>query len=157
ELSRWVKYAKKKVGNRITKEEKEDFEKFRENIKKKYQVELENIGNKWEEKDVEDLRGWWKILFIKNSERVEKEKLKQIEEDIEKRCQMIDGDQERMLASLLEKPFKCAIIDKIIESSNNSRTLISEPLQVKEKQEISFRNNLGKGVLKLKPWEKNGH
>ncbi|CAG8816729.1 86_t:CDS:1, partial [Gigaspora rosea] len=49
--------------------------------------------------------GWWKILFIKNSERVEKEKLKQIDENIEKRCQMIDGDQGRMLASLLEKPF----------------------------------------------------
>ncbi|CAG8763456.1 9553_t:CDS:1, partial [Gigaspora rosea] len=119
----------KKVGNEVMEEEKEDFKKFKENIKKKCQVELENIDNKWKEKGVEDLRGWWKILFIKNSERVEKEKLKQIEENIEKCCQMIDGDQGRMLASLLEKPFKCAIIDRIIESSNNSRALISEPLQ----------------------------
>ncbi|CAG8827754.1 18246_t:CDS:2, partial [Gigaspora rosea] len=93
---RWVKYAKKKVGNEVMKEEKEDFEKFREYIKKKYQ----------EEKNVEDLRGWWKILFIKNLERVEREKLKQIKENIEKRCQIIDGDQRRMLASLLEKHLK---------------------------------------------------
>ncbi|CAG8658695.1 121_t:CDS:2, partial [Gigaspora rosea] len=45
ELSRWIKYAKKK-GNEVTKEEKGDFEKFKENIKKKYQVELENIDKK---------------------------------------------------------------------------------------------------------------
>ncbi|CAG8795386.1 9111_t:CDS:2, partial [Gigaspora rosea] len=123
----------------------------------KVHKEEKNIGNKWEKKDVEDLRGWWKILFIKNSERVEKEKLKQIEENIEKHCQIIDGGQGRILASLLEKLFKCAIIDRIIESSNNSRVLISELLQVKKKQEISSRDNLGKEVSKLKPWEKNGH
>ncbi|CAG8799805.1 12810_t:CDS:2, partial [Gigaspora rosea] len=140
ELSRWVKYAKKKVGNEVMKEEKEDFEKFREYIKKKYQ----------EEKDIEGLRGWWKILFIKNSERVEREKLKQIKENIKKHCQIIDGDQRRMLASLLEKPFKCAIIDKIIESSNNSRTLISKPLQVKKKTRDSFQRQFRKRGFKTK-------
>ncbi|CAG8655637.1 23305_t:CDS:2, partial [Gigaspora rosea] len=83
-----------KMDNEMTKEEKEDFKKFKE-----YQEEV--------------------------PERVEKEKLKQIYENIEKCCQMIDGDQGRMIASLLEKPFKCAI-DRLIESTNNSRTLISE-------------------------------
>ncbi|CAG8753279.1 19522_t:CDS:1, partial [Gigaspora rosea] len=29
ELSRWVKYTRKKVGNKVTEEEKEDFEKFK--------------------------------------------------------------------------------------------------------------------------------
>ncbi|CAG8753278.1 19521_t:CDS:2, partial [Gigaspora rosea] len=41
--------------------------------------------------------------------------------------------------------------------SDDRRALISELLQVKEKQEISSRDNLGKGASKLKPWKKNGH
>src|SRR5260363_218461 len=99
ELGRWVRKGKRKIGRDMTEEDRKDFGLFKENIRKKFQIEIENIGEKWEDKDIEDLSGWWKILFNKNSDRIEKEKLKQIEWCIERRCQMIDGEQGRMLAS----------------------------------------------------------
>src|SRR5260363_107885 len=124
----------------MTEEDRKDFGLFKENIRKKFQIEIENIGEKWEDKDIEDLSGWWKILFNKNSDRIEKEKLKQIEWCIERRCQMIDGEQGRMLASLLEKPFNHVVVDKLLENQNNIRVLTCDPGKVKEKTKEFFQN-----------------
>ncbi|CAG8660809.1 18056_t:CDS:2 [Gigaspora margarita] len=46
------------LGRDTTEEDRKDFGLFRENIKKKFQIEIENIGRKWEDKDIEDLSGW---------------------------------------------------------------------------------------------------
>ncbi|CAG8846227.1 14880_t:CDS:1, partial [Gigaspora margarita] len=68
-----------------------------------------------------------------NSDRIEKEKLKQIEWCIKRRCQMIDGKQGKMLASLLEKPFNHVVVDKLLKNQNNIRVLTCDPEKVKEK------------------------
>ncbi|CAG8802284.1 3826_t:CDS:2, partial [Gigaspora margarita] len=67
-----------------------------------------------------------------NSDRIEKEKLKQIEQYIKRRCQIIDEEQGRMIVSLLEKPFNHAVIDKLLKNQNNTRVLTcdSEKAQV---------------------------
>ncbi|CAG8741086.1 12448_t:CDS:2 [Gigaspora margarita] len=132
ELGRWVRKVKRKIGRDMTKEDKKNFGLFRDNIRKKFQIEIENIGGKWKDKDIEDLSGWWKILFNKNSDRIEKEKLKQIEWCIERRYQMIDSEQGRMLASLLEKSFNHVIVDKLLKNQNNTRVLTCNSKKVKE-------------------------
>ncbi|CAG8676520.1 41865_t:CDS:2, partial [Gigaspora margarita] len=58
---------------------------------------------------------------------------------IERRCQMIDGEQERMLASLLEKPFNHIVVDKLLENQNNTRVLTCDPEKVKEKTKEFFQ------------------
>ncbi|CAG8762082.1 45675_t:CDS:2, partial [Gigaspora margarita] len=133
ELGRWVRKGKRKIGKDMTKEDKKNFGLFRKNIRKKFQIKIENISEKWEDKNIEDLSGWWKILFNKNSNRIEKKKLKQIEWCIERQWQMIDGEQGRMLASLLKKPFNHVVVDKLLENQNNIRVLICDPEKVKEK------------------------
>ncbi|CAG8735989.1 44818_t:CDS:1, partial [Gigaspora margarita] len=42
----------------MTEEDRKDFGLFRKNIRKKFQIEIENIGEKWENKDIEDLSEW---------------------------------------------------------------------------------------------------
>ncbi|CAG8792783.1 41239_t:CDS:2, partial [Gigaspora margarita] len=115
ELGRWVRKGKKKIGSDITKKDKKDFGLFRENIRKKFQIEIENI------------------------DRIEKKKLKQIEWCIERRCQMINGEQGKIIASLLEKPFNHTIIDKLLENQNNTRVLTCDPEKVKEKTKEFFQ------------------
>ncbi|CAG8689482.1 36860_t:CDS:2, partial [Gigaspora margarita] len=44
------------LGRDMTKEDRKDFGLFRKNIKKKFQIEIENIGRKWEDKDIENLK-----------------------------------------------------------------------------------------------------
>ncbi|CAG8809841.1 21317_t:CDS:2 [Gigaspora margarita] len=46
ELGRWVRKGKRKIGSNITEEDRKDFGLFRENIRKKFQIEIENIGRK---------------------------------------------------------------------------------------------------------------
>ncbi|CAG8772108.1 34379_t:CDS:2, partial [Gigaspora margarita] len=49
--------GKRKIGSDMTEEDRKDFGLFRENIRKKFQIEIENIGGKWEDKDIENLSG----------------------------------------------------------------------------------------------------
>ncbi|CAG8584794.1 17356_t:CDS:2 [Gigaspora margarita] len=56
ELGRWVRKGKRKIGRDMTKEDRKDFGLFRENIRKKFQIEIENIGRKWKDKEIEDLK-----------------------------------------------------------------------------------------------------
>ncbi|CAG8843533.1 33361_t:CDS:2, partial [Gigaspora margarita] len=119
ELGRWVRKGKRKIGRKMTEEDRKDFGLFRENIKKKFQIEIENIGGH------------------RGLERMEK--LKQIEWCIERRCQMIDREQGRMLASLLEKLFNHVVVDKLLENQNNTRVLICDPEKVKEKTKEFFQ------------------
>ncbi|CAG8799799.1 22636_t:CDS:2, partial [Gigaspora margarita] len=105
------------------------------------EVALDSI---WEALEKEDLSGWWKILFNKNSNKIEKEKLKQIEWYIERQYQMIDGEQRRILASLLEKLFNYVVVDKLLENQNNTRVLICNSEKVKEKTKKFFQKQFRK-------------
>ncbi|CAG8842430.1 18325_t:CDS:2, partial [Gigaspora margarita] len=55
ELGRWVRKGKRKIGRDMTEEDRKNFGLFRKNIRKKFQIEIENIDGKWEDKDIEDL------------------------------------------------------------------------------------------------------
>ncbi|CAG8841306.1 10948_t:CDS:2, partial [Gigaspora margarita] len=58
--------------------------------------------------------------------KIEKEKIKQIKRCIERRYQMIDGEQGKIIVSLLEKPFNHAVIDRLLENQNNTKVLICD-------------------------------
>ncbi|CAG8653546.1 1247_t:CDS:2 [Gigaspora margarita] len=47
--------------------------------------------------------------------------------------------QERMIASLLEKPFNYAVVNKLLENQNNTRVLTCDPEKVKEKTKEFFQ------------------
>ena len=56
---------------------------------------------------------------------MEIKKRKEIEDSIEKRCQMIDDKQEKMLISLLDKPTKKIKIDQLIKEENDKKRLLT--------------------------------
>ncbi|CAG8789619.1 46269_t:CDS:2, partial [Gigaspora margarita] len=58
ELDRLVRKGKRKIGSDMTKEDRKNVGLFRENIRKKFQIEIENIDGKWEDKDIKDLSRW---------------------------------------------------------------------------------------------------
>ncbi|CAG8722814.1 17060_t:CDS:2 [Gigaspora margarita] len=91
----------------MTEEDKKNFGLFRENIRKMFQIEIENIDGKWEDKDMEDLT-------------------------------------RRMIASLLEKPFNHAVIDRLLENQNNIRVLTYDPEKVKKKTKEFFQKQFRK-------------
>ncbi|CAG8831948.1 21121_t:CDS:2, partial [Gigaspora margarita] len=56
ELGRWVRKGKRKIERDMTEEDRKDFGLFRENIRKKFQIEIKNIDRKWEDKNIENLK-----------------------------------------------------------------------------------------------------
>ncbi|CAG8655588.1 24355_t:CDS:1, partial [Racocetra persica] len=57
----------------------------------------------------------------------EQQKRAEIEENIERKYQMIDRKQGRMIASLLEKPFKKIQINRLLVNYELQRELITNP------------------------------
>jgi hypothetical protein len=91
---------------------------------------------------IENLKGWWKISYARRSSEIETLKRREIKESIEKRCQMINGKQGKMLTSLLNRLSSKIKIDRLIEDTNGYRELIVEPLAVLDKTKKHFQNQL---------------
>ncbi|CAG8819522.1 9054_t:CDS:2, partial [Gigaspora margarita] len=78
----------------------------------------------WNHDILEDLKSWWKILRARRVSELESQKKKEIEESIEKRCQMIEDKQGVMLTSLLDRNFRKVKLDRLLEVENNRKKLI---------------------------------
>ncbi|CAG8857140.1 12297_t:CDS:2, partial [Gigaspora margarita] len=83
-------------------------------------------GKKKIESDIteEDRKFLGYLERISENRRQEHKGLEQI--CIERRYQIIDEEQGRTIASLLEKPFNHTVVDKLLENQNNTRVLICD-------------------------------
>ena len=138
-LSRWLRKAKRKINIMLDSEEKESFNREIRKINKKFQVDIQEVKDKWSENSLEDLKGWWKILKEKNQRELEVATRKEINEKINRRCEMIHNAQGKMIASLLNKPLKKIKLEKLIVKEGLYHTLISEEKQVLEKTRDHFQ------------------
>ncbi|CAG8832120.1 25543_t:CDS:1, partial [Gigaspora margarita] len=64
---------------------------------------------------IQDLKKWWMMLSQKDKADRNRAKLKEIQENINDKCEIIDKKQDKILASLLNKPFNKNKIDKLIK------------------------------------------
>ena len=77
-----------------------------------------DLAQSWSQELIENLKGWWKILRARRVSELESQKRKEIEDNIERRCQMIDEKQGKMLISLLDKPTKKIQLDRLFSEEN---------------------------------------
>ena len=118
-----------------------------------------DLAQNWTQELVDDLKGWWRILQARRASELEIEKRKEIEDSIEKRCQMIDGKQGKMLISLLDKPSKKIKIDRLIKEADGSRKLFIEADEVLDETKKHYQNqfrsrNFDQEILKER-WMEN--
>ena len=76
-------------------------------------------------------------------QKINQEKEKRIRENIEKRYNIIVKAQKRMLNSILEKPWKKIIIDKVIvekEKERGALDLITDPDKVKREIDTYYKD-----------------
>ncbi|CAG8795683.1 15036_t:CDS:1, partial [Gigaspora margarita] len=59
----------------------------------------------------------------KNAQELEQAQIKIINNRISERCEMIDGNQGKMLASLLDKPFSKIKINQLLTRDEKARRL----------------------------------
>ncbi|CAG8738366.1 26752_t:CDS:2, partial [Gigaspora margarita] len=103
----------------------------------------------WITKESEITR-WWMIPSQKDKADRNRAKLKEIQEKINNRYEIIDGKQDKMLASLLDKPFSKIKIDRLVKEEEEDLIIlesISSKLNFKavkalEKLNIFYINQL---------------
>jgi hypothetical protein len=130
ELQQIIKKAKIRKNQEIEKEEKEEINNKLKNIGKEIGVTLPKLHKQWSEAWIDDIKGWQRILKDKRKEEWERALKKQIEENINKRCEMIKTDQGRMIASLLNKPYKKITLDRFMTQTEDEASLTTEPKAV---------------------------
>jgi len=80
---------------------------------------------------IKDIKGWQKLLQKKKKKELKQDQRRQIEENIDKRCEIIKTDQGKMIASLLNKLYKKITLDRFIEQEEKLTNLTVEPELVK--------------------------
>jgi len=139
QLGRWISLEKKNVKLGLIFENIEDFNIIVEYINERHKTSIEKITEVWTEEIISDIRGWWKILYKRRAEEIEKQRLKEIEQNIKKRCQMINSKQERILMSLLNKPLNKIRINKLVKLEDLKRKLITNSQEELEKTKKHFQ------------------
>ncbi|CAG8650911.1 6426_t:CDS:2 [Gigaspora rosea] len=84
-------------------------------------------------------KSWWKIMKKRNSKVIENATNKEISRRIKERCEMISLNQRKMIASLLNKPYKKVKLNKLLEKEGLYIRLISNPKQVLDKTRAHFQ------------------
>jgi hypothetical protein len=149
ELQRLVKYAKTKRGQKVTEADKSEVNGNLKMLGKKVGARLPKIQRQWSDAWIEDIKGWQKILQEKKKKEWEQKQRKQIEDNIDKRCEMIKTDQGKMIASLLNKPYKKVTLDRIIEQTEEETRLVTEAELVKEATVEHYKKQFRKRNTKL--------
>ena len=84
----------------------------------------------------------------------EKEQRRQIEENIDKRCAMIKTNQGKMIASLLNRPYKKIVLDRFIKQSEKEMVLRTEPEDIRKGIAEHYKNQFRKRTTKLEGMSK---
>ncbi|CAG8754470.1 6816_t:CDS:10, partial [Gigaspora margarita] len=145
--SKWIRKGKKNQNQKIDAALKKEMTLSIREINKKLNIEIASVGEQWLSELIQNLKGWWMILSQKDKTNKNYAKLKKIQERINDRCEMIDGKQDKILASLLDKPFNKIKINKLVKENGLQRSLLLERDEIlahtKEhfKRQISFKPN----------------
>ena len=105
QLERCVRLERKNIEIGFLKENIKELNEEIEHINQQHDIYIEKAQLQWSEELITDLKGWWQILRARRVCEIEKIKRKEIEKNIEKRCAKINGEQRKMLTSLLDKPY----------------------------------------------------
>src|ERR1043165_7155343 len=95
------------------------------------------------------MKGWQKLLQEKKKKDWKRSQRRQIEESIDRKCEMIKTDQGKMIASLLNKPYKKITLDRFIEQEEEMMNLIVEPELVKTDIAEHYKRQFRKRNMKL--------
>jgi len=101
----------------------------------------------WEKEWFDEVKNWIKILEKRANLEEQKRKEKCIVENIEKRYGLIGKNDKLMLNSILERPWRKILIDKVLkrEGSNHSvGELISEPYKIKKEVKEFYQGHFKK-------------
>jgi hypothetical protein len=142
QLGRWISIGKINIRVGLTKDNIKELNEELHYINYQQKTYIDTTQSEWSQELIEDLKGWWKILYTRRTSEIEALRQKEIKDFTEKRCQMIRNDQGKMINSLLDKPYKKIQIDKIIEEIDGQRKLFTEPLAILEKTKDHFQNQL---------------
>jgi len=130
-LQRLIKYAKTRKDQEVTEKEKSETNEQIKALGSKTGAKLPKLQRHWSHAWIEDMKGWQKILQERKKKDWERTQRRQIEENIDKRCEMIKTDQEKMLASLLNKLYKKILLDRLIKQVEEKTYLITKSEEVK--------------------------
>jgi len=67
-----------------------------------------------------------------------------INEHVDQRCEMIRDNQRRMINSLLEKPYKKVVIDRLLINERGVKELFNEPKEVLKRTADHFQKQFKK-------------
>jgi len=90
----------------------------------------------------DDMKGWWRIINKKRSDEIERWKRKEIEDCIERRCEMIANNQGKMLNSLLNRPHSKVVVDRLFKEEGATKVLVTSPSKVREETKIHYENQM---------------
>ncbi|CAG8783387.1 23040_t:CDS:2 [Gigaspora margarita] len=96
-----------------------------------------------------DIKGWRDLFIKRNPTEIEQSKTKEIALRIEKRCEIIENQQGRMIKSLLNKPFRKVTIDKYISKNGLNNKIVLDSEEIKLKVNNHFQNQFRKRSVKL--------
>src|SRR5260364_259057 len=100
------------------------------------------------------MKGWQKILQERRKTEWEQEQRRQIEENIDKRYAMIKTNQEKMIASLLNRPYKKLVLDRYMEQREKESVLEIEPETVKRGVAAHYEDQFRKRATRLEEMSK---
>ena len=142
QLGRWISIGRINIRIKAFKENIEELNEELRYINQQQASYIDTNQNEWSNELIEDLKGWWKIFYMRRKSEIDVLRRKEIEDYTEKRCQMINNDQGKMLRSLLDKPSNKINLDRLIEEENGQRKLLIEPTEVMSKTKNHFQKQL---------------
>ena len=149
ELQQIIKRAKLRKNTRTEEVERIKINNKLKAIGKEVGVILPKLHRQWSEAWIDDIKGWQRIFKEKRKEEWEYVQRKQIEENVNRRCEMIKTDQGRMIASLLNKPYKKIMLDRYLVQDKEKVNLVTEPNAFLNGLAEHFQNQFRKKETKL--------
>jgi exonuclease III len=114
-----------------------------QDINMRQEVQIEEINLSQEDIWIHNTKEWIKLIEKKIQREEQEKNEKRIIENIEKRYGMIGNMERKMLNSILERPWKNILIEKVLVdtgSSTENKELINNPEGVKEAVDTHFQN-----------------
>ena len=141
-VSSWIRQVKKYTNLDLPAKKKEELNLDIKKINKKLNFTMPEIEPNSYIEWIDDMKGWWRIINQKRSEELERIKRKEIEANIDRRCEMLENKQGKMLSSLLNKPFSKITVDRLFKEQGNTRTLITDPKEVLKETKQHYENQI---------------